>query len=227
MLANPERMDGPDAFGVDEAGKGPVLGSMFAACVVADPDTLPDGIADSKRLKPERREELAATLRTDDRIAVGITEITIAEIDHPETDMNSLTVQAHAQAIEQVVPSGLIGVVDACDTSAERFARRVTNAISCDVQIRAEHSADENHLIVGAASIVAKVARDNHVADLAERHGEVGSGYPSDPKTRSFLADYVTTHGELPDCARTSWQTSKDVLASKSQSALGDFVRTQ
>jgi len=49
-------------FGADEAGKGPVLGSMFAAAVVVDPAALPDDVGDSKGITPERREELAATL---------------------------------------------------------------------------------------------------------------------------------------------------------------------
>jgi ribonuclease HII len=216
-------MDG-GTFGVDEAGRGPVLGSMFAACVVVpDGGVLPDGIDDSKRLKPARREELDAALRADERIAVGVAEITPAEIDDPATDMNSLTVQAHAQAIEGVVRPGLTGVVDACDTSAERFARRVAGAVSDDVRVDADHGADESHAVVGAASVVAKVARDAHVAALADRHGDVGSGYPSDPTTRTFLADYVAEHGDLPDCARTSWGTCADVLAAASQSALGEF----
>ncbi len=82
-------------FGVDEAGKGPALGSMFAAAVsLKDPNHLPDGIADSKRLAPARREELAATLRADDRIRVGVAEITPATIDDPETNMNALAVSA-------------------------------------------------------------------------------------------------------------------------------------
>lgn len=217
-------MDG-GTFGVDEAGRGPALGSMFAACVVVpDEGVLPDGITDSKRLKPERREKLDGTLRADDRVRIGVAEITPAEIDRPGTDMNTLTVQAHARAIERAVRPGVTGVVDACDTSPERFARRVADAVSADVHLRAEHGADETHAVVGAASIVAKVARDAHVADLADRHGEVGSGYPSDPKTRTFLADYVGEHGDLPDCARTSWGTCADVLAAADQSGLRDFV---
>lgn len=223
VLAYPPGMDGT-TFGVDEAGKGPVLGSMFAACVVVpESGVLPAGIDDSKRLSPSRREELDAAIRGDDHIAVGLAEITTEEIDDPATDMNSLTVKAHAQAIEQVLRPGLTGIVDAGDTSAERFGRRVAEGVSEDVSITAEHRADETHAIVGAASIVAKVARDAHVANLADRHGEVGSGYPSDSTTRTFLADYVDEHGDLPDCARTSWSTCADVLAAASQSALGDF----
>jgi ribonuclease HII len=79
---------------------------------------------------------------------------------------------------------------------------------------------------VGAASIVAKTARERHVERLAEAHtghGPVGSGYPSDPTTRRFLAAYVGEHGELPACARRSWSTSTDVLAAAEQSSLEEF----
>ncbi|WP_458205918.1 ribonuclease HII [Haladaptatus sp. NG-SE-30] len=211
-------------FGADEAGKGPVLGSMFAAAVVVDdPEALPKGIDDSKNLTPERREELAEMIRGDDTVRVGVAEITTERIDHPETDMNSLTVAAHAEAISQVATDGETGIIDAGDTSESRFARRVTEGVEAMVEISAEHGADETHAIVGAASIVAKVERDAHVARLAEKHGSVGSGYPSDPKTRQFLREYVDDHGGLPDCARASWQTSKDVLAAREQSALDQF----
>ncbi|WP_083252407.1 ribonuclease HII [Haladaptatus sp. W1] len=211
-------------FGVDEAGRGPVLGSMFAAAVaIDDPDDLPDGIDDSKNLSPERREELAAALRADEAVAVGVAEITTTRIDDPETDMNTLTVAAHGEAISRIVSGGERGIVDACDTSESRFARRVAAAVSPEITVEAEHGADETHAIVGAASIVAKVERDAHVARLAEQHGGVGSGYPSDPNTREFLREYVEAHGELPACARASWQTSKDALAAREQAGLDQF----
>lgn len=210
-------------FGADEAGRGPALGSMFAAAVVADPEVLPDGIDDSKNLAPARREELAKVLREDGNVAVGVAEMPAGRIDAPETDMNTLTVRAQAEAISQVAADGMTGVVDACDTSEERFARRVADAVGSDVTVRAEHGADETHAVVGAASIVAKVARDAHVSALAAEYGDVGSGYPSDPTTRTFLADYVAETGELPDCARASWATCRDVLAAAEQSGLGEF----
>ncbi|WP_394741250.1 ribonuclease HII [Natronococcus roseus] len=220
-------------FGVDEAGKGPALGSMFAAAVhVADSDALPEGIADSKRLVPERREELAATLREDDRIAVGVSEITPALIDDPETDMNSLAVRAHAEAIGAALEaadvsagSSMSGLCDACDTDAGRFARRVADAcdLECDLDLDAEHGADDEDPIVGAASVVAKVERDASMAALADEYGPVGSGYPSDPTTRAFLETYVADHGELPPFARESWSTCADVLAEAEQTGLEQF----
>ncbi len=197
---------------------------MFATAVkVEDEINLPSGIGDSKTISPERREAFAEQFRADDTIEIGVAEIPTSHIDDPETDMNTLTVEAHARAISQVADEGATGIVDACDTSESRFARRVTEEIGHPIEITAEHGADETHAIVGAASIVAKVERDAHVAELAEKHGEVGSGYPSDPKTRAFLREYVESHGELPDCARASWQTSKDALSACEQSALDQF----
>ncbi|MFC6757159.1 MULTISPECIES: ribonuclease HII [Haloarcula] len=209
-------------FGVDEAGKGPVLGSMFAAAVRAEPDALPDGVGDSKGIAPATRERLDGDIRAG-ADAVAVAEIPVARIDDPETDMNTLTVAAHAEALSGVATDGLAGLVDAGDTDAERFGRRVADRVDATLSLTAKHGADETDPLVGAASILAKVARDSHVERLADAHGDVGSGYPSDPTTRAFLADYVERHGELPECARSSWSTCEDVLAAAEQSSLGDF----
>ena len=213
-------------FGVDEAGKGPVFGSMFAAAVyVEDESRLPAGLDDSKNLSPTRRQELATALRANDGIAIGLAEIPVSRIDDPTTDMNSLTVAAHAEAIDDAVgdlesPAGLC---DACDTDADRFARRVDEACTVEATVDARHGADGESAVVAAASVIAKVSRDSHVDALAEEYGEVGSGYPGDRATRTFLESYVDEHGELPPFARASWSTCEDVLAAASQTGLGDF----
>jgi ribonuclease HII len=214
-------------FGVDEAGKGPVLGSMFAAAVRAPAVAIPAGVDDSKRLRPERREELAAGLRADARVDVGVAEMPVERIDGDE-DMNTLTVAAQAEALAQVVQPGDGGICDGGDTDADRFARRVRERLAADVDVRAEHGADETYALVAAASVVAKVARDAHVDALAERYAargydDLGSGYPSDPATREFLQAYLDREGDLPDCARTSWGTCDDLLAAREQAALEDF----
>jgi ribonuclease HII len=209
-------------LGVDEAGKGPVLGSMFAAAVRAEPEMLPDGVGDSKGIAPAKRARLDADIRTA-ADAVAVAEIPVDRIDDPETDMNTLTVAAHAEALSGVATDGVHGMIDAGDTDAERFGRRVVDRTDAAVAVTAEHGADETDPLVGAASIVAKVARDSHVDALAATHGDVGSGYPSDPTTRDFLVEYVEENGELPDCARTSWSTCDDVLAAAQQSSLGEF----
>ena len=223
--------------GVDEAGKGPVLGSMFAAAVRADPEALPT-VADSKQVSPTRREELAGRIR-EQAAAVAVVEVPVARIDDPDTDMNELTVAAHADALGETLESGEtdtggdgertdsdadIAYLDAADTNAVRFERRVGERVAVPVDLRAEHGADENYAVVSAASIVAKVERDAHVAALATEYGNLGSGYPGDPTTRDFLRAFVREHGYLPDCARESWQTSQDVLADLGQASLSEFI---
>lgn len=217
--------------GVDEAGKGPVLGSMFAAAVrITDASLLPTDVDDSKNLAPARRQDLAATLRETDGIALATAEITPKRIDRPSTDMNTLTVDGHAEAATQLLEDGDELVLDAGDTSEARFARRVGDRLDADCSVLAEHGADEHHPIVGAASIVAKVARDAHVrslaethADLVDAHGPLGSGYPSDPNTRAFLESHVDEHGTVPPFARGSWSTCQELLADHEQAGISDF----
>jgi ribonuclease HII len=209
-------------LGVDEAGKGPVLGSMFAACVRSTPEVLPEAVADSKRLSAEQRERLAREVR-EQADGVSVVEIPVERIDDPETDMNELTVRAHARALDALGDDGLKGYVDAADTNAVRFERRVSKRVGPTLDLRAEHGADESYAVVSAASIVAKVERDAHIGELTAEYGELGSGYPSDSTTREFLHSFVQSEGELPACARRSWQTSQDMLADLDQSSLGDF----
>ncbi|WP_144904380.1 ribonuclease HII [Halobellus captivus] len=231
--------------GSDEAGKGPVLGPMVAAAVRAPAAAIPDDVDDSKRLSPGKRESIAETLREREDVAVGIAVISTDRIDDPETDMNSLTVEAHAEAIAAVARAGDVVVADAGDVSESRFARRVREGVGGDgidsgdcsrggesaaggiaVDVHAEHGADASYPLVAAASTLAKVRRDAEIdaleAEFAD-YGPLGSGYPSDPTTRDFLRRYVSETGDLPACARASWSTCDDVLAAAEQSALSEF----
>ena len=221
---------------------------MVAAAVIADPASLPADVDDSKRIAPERREEIDDEIASLERVAVGVAFVDPAEIDRPDTDMNTLTVRGQARAA-RIALSGSVAadldepirvVADAGDTSEERFARRLREFIAeggeddpgCDgeplpsVDVAAAHGADETDPVVGAASVVAKVTRDERMAAIEAEYAEyddLGSGYPSDPATRSFLREYVAETGELPDCARRSWATCDDVLAAAEQSALDEF----
>jgi len=213
--------------GADEAGKGPALGPMVAGAVRAAPEDLPAGLADSKELTATRREELAAELREHPGIVVATAAIEPARIDAPDTDMNGLGVTAQAEAVAAVAKAGDDVLADAADTDEARFARRLREAVAAAgtaVDVTAEHGADETHAIVSAASIVAKVQRDRRMAEIDAKYDrEVGSGYPSDPTTRAFLAEYVDEYGGLPACARATWATCEDALAAAEQSGLGEF----
>ncbi len=154
-----------------------------------------------------------------------------ARIDNPETDMNSLTVAAHAAVLDTALTGAADGkrvevVLDGADVDADRFARRVTDrsSVGDGTTVTAEHGADEDHAVVGAASVVAKVERDARMAAIdADHDHSVGSGYPSDPTTRAFLREYVRDHGDLPASARESWGTCQDALSAAEQSNLEEF----
>jgi len=215
--------------GVDEAGKGPVLGPMVVAAVRAPPEAVPDGVDDSKRLSATRREELAATLRSASGVESVVVAVTTDRIDDPGTDMNGLTVAGQAEAVAGVARDGDDVIADAGDVDEARFGRRLREGVAdagTTVAVTARHGADADDAHVAAASVLAKVERDRRVDALDAAHGEcgpVGSGYPSDPTTREFLRTFVERNGRLPDCARRSWQTCADLVELAEQASLSEF----
>jgi len=206
-------------LGIDEAGKGPVIGSMFVAGLVIDEEKLFDlaamGVRDSKQLPPERRETIARkiALIADDQYILEVTAAVIDELRAVMT-MNDLMVRSFAQVLRQL-PSATMAILDAADVDAERFAKRVRKASGTTIEIQAEHKADQNHPVVSAASILAKVRRDQSVREL-ERSMNciIGSGYPSDPRTIEFLGRWLKEHKDLPPCVRHTWATAQRIKAS-------------
>jgi ribonuclease HII len=209
--------------GVDEAGKGSVLGPLVIAAVsVTEESIVADlGVKDSKLLSPKERERLYALIRKTCRIAT--VSIEAAEIDLIRRDMtmNACVARAHAQAIGKLSPS--LAVVDACDVNAFRYAEMVKNHLTKTCEIVSEHHADETYPVVSAASIIAKVTRDRSIKKLSKKYGEIGSGYPSDPVTITWLAGYIDEYSVPPPIARGSWKTVRTLLAEKSQTRLADF----
>jgi ribonuclease HII len=209
--------------GVDEAGKGSVLGPMVVAAVgVTSDDILADlGVKDSKLLSAKERERLYTIIRK--RCRVAIVKLDAQEIDAVRQDMtlNAAVARAHAQVIIKLSPT--CAYVDACDVNAFRYAEMVKSHLERPCEIVSEHHADEKFPAVSAASIIAKVTRDRAIATLAKKYGDIGSGYPADPVTIRFLNAYIDEHRVPPPIARKSWKTVSAILAKKTQSSLLDF----
>jgi ribonuclease HII len=200
--------------GVDEAGKGAVLGSLFIAGVCVDSLGLKYlermGLRDSKALSAKRREFLSK--RIEKVCAVRLQEITAQQIDELRTvlTVNEILVRGHAQALRYLKPD--VAFVDAADVDPARFSERVKGASGID-KVIAEHNADANHAIVSAASIVAKVRRDSSIRALERSLGSaIGSGYPSDAVTIAFLKKWLDVRGDLPPGTRRSWKTAQNLL---------------
>ncbi len=205
-------------LGVDEAGKGPVIGSMFVAGVVFSEDDIFDlaaaGVKDSKQLSPARREMLWQRILATAR-GHFILEVTPQQIDELRSlmTMNEIMVRSHSKVVASLEADRAI--LDASDVNAARFAERVRAHSGVSMRIEAEHNADRRHIVVAAASIIAKVARDRSIRDLEKMLGcSLGSGYPSDPETISFLRGWIEEHGDLPPFARKSWRTAQRLKAS-------------
>jgi ribonuclease HII len=208
--------------GVDDAGRGSVIGPLVIAGVMAKEEQLSKlaeiGVKDSKLLTPHRREVLAPEIR---QIAVdyAIEKLTPRQIDDIVLNgrklhkLNWLEAQTMARVIQKLKPDK--AYVDASDILEDRFGRDVLDCLAIKIPIVSEHKADQTYPIVSAASIIAKVERDREIAELAEVHGDFGSGYPSDPRTIDFLRHCVARTGKYPDFVRVSWKTAQRLKSDK------------
>jgi len=202
--------------GVDDAGRGPIIGPLAIAGVLLDEKDLPKlmdlGVKDSKRLSPRRREELAAQIK-ELALKYHIAMLSPAEIDRVvETGkklhrLNRLEAQTMAKVITILKPD--VAYVDASDVLADRFRQHIAENLAFKVQIISEHKADAKYPIVSAASIIAKVERDSALSVLREEYGNMGCGYATDPNTIKFLEKWIRKFGSYPDFVRKSWKPAK------------------
>ena len=165
--------------GVDEAGRGPLAGPVFAAAVILDPARPIEGLADSKLLSARRRETLAAEIRSR-ALAWGVASAGVEEIDTLNILQASLL--AMRRAVESLAVAPTEVWVDG--PHCPRLAQPVRGIVG----------GDSTHAEIAAASILAKVARDAEMCSLHDVHPVYGfdrhKGYP----TEAHLAA-LRTHG--------------------------------
>ncbi len=202
--------------GVDDAGRGPIIGPLVIAGVLLDDKDLSrlvdSGVKDSKRLSPRRREELATEIR-ELALQYHVAMLSPAEIDRVvETGkklhkLNRLEAQTMAKVITILKPD--VAYVDASDVLADRFKQHISENLTFKVKIISEHKADAKYPIVSAASIIAKVERDRALSALQEKYGNMGCGYATDSHTIKFLENWIRKFGSYPDFVRKSWKPAK------------------
>ncbi len=200
--------------GIDEAGRGPVIGPMVIGAVVVDEENVPElaklGVKDSKKLSPGRREMLFDRIVNllDDYVLL---ELWPEEIDGRTCTLNEFEVKNFIRALNSLKVKPDVLYIDAADVKEERFGEEISRGLDFAPRIIAEHKADDRFIPVSAASILAKVTRDRLIEALKEEYGEIGSGYPSDPRTRTFLEHYYREHGEFPPIVRKTWKTLEKI----------------
>ena len=211
-------------LGIDEAGRGPVLGPLVMCGVVIDESRIRElvniGVKGSKQLLPAKRRLLYEQLQTlVDSFHVVIVEP--REIDAAlfsvDFNLNKLEAQKSADIIRHLKPDRVI--LDCPSTNLAGYKGEVAfhlgDTLDFTVEIITRHKADVDFPVVSAASIIAKVTRDAIIEELKEQHGvDFGSGYLSDPKTNIFLEE----HWNAPVFAtlfRKSWEPWKRIQYSQ------------
>jgi ribonuclease HII len=202
--------------GVDEAGRGCVIGPLVIAGVLAEVGNLPIlanlGVRDSKLLSKQKREFLATEIArlTEKHVIVKLKP---AEIDRVVESgrklhkLNRLEAESMADIIDALDPEE--AYVDAADVLEERFKHHIQENVKCKARIVSKHKADRIFTVVSAASIIAKVERDREIALLKAQFGDFGSGYLTDPKSMAFLRQWLKTNGDYPEFVRKSWKPAK------------------
>ncbi len=207
-------------IGIDDAGRGPIIGPMFLAGVlikISDEKALKDlGARDSKLIQHKERIKLAIDIKKQ-VISFNIQESSPSDIDKAvETiNLNTLEAKKAAEIINQlnIENEKIKVIVDCPSVNLDAWKKTMTNFIknTKNLDIHCEHKADFNHPVVSAASILAKVSREEAVEKIKEKYGNIGSGYPSDPYTKAFLEKHKN---ELKnsDIIRKSWATWKNLV---------------
>ena len=214
--------------GVDEAGRGPVIGPMVIVGITIDEAKESKlqwiGVKDSKLLTPKRREILFEKI-------LGIVKGYKIEIISPsQIDAALNDADMNLNWLEAVKTAGIINklkpnkaYIDSPSNNLKDYKNYLKNRITNKkTELIVEHKADKNHPCVGAASIIAKVTRDKEIAKIKRATGqEIGSGYTSDPITVDFLKK---NYDKYPDIMRKTWAPYRDIIKNKKQKKLNNYL---
>ncbi|MDD1770624.1 MAG: ribonuclease HII [Methanomassiliicoccales archaeon] len=210
--------------GVDEAGRGPVLGPLVVAAVLVENDAelIEMEVRDSKRLTPKRREELAPRIRRCSKVACEIVSSTRVDEWTVGHRLNQLEAAVFAKLIDELEPD--VAYVDACDANEMRFASMLRRNLVHRPRLVCKHKADDIYPVVSAASIIAKTVRDAEIRKIEEAVGEpIGTGYAHDETTRAFLEKWIREKQGLPPQTRASWATTRKAESLARNSRLTDW----
>jgi len=212
-------------IGVDEAGRGPVLGPLVVTAFALPKDDVSllveAGVKDSKQLSPDKREQLFKWIRTtaaERGWQFKIHKSSPASIDIAmalETlNEHEVALFAHCVSHLECGEEGGILQLDACDVNAERFGNKVGLKLSSWLEsgewdIDSRHGGDDIFPAVAAASIIAKVERDRAIEEIELEIGfPIGSGYTSDNTTQQAITKLLNGHRPHPQL-RWRWETVK------------------
>ena len=212
-------------LGIDEAGRGPVIGPMVMAGAMIDEKELElvERARDSKLLWQKQRVKLEKDFKEIPsfkyEVIVVEPEVIDAAILSGELNLNWLEAHKQADIINKLKPD--VAIIDCPSINQEAYKEYLEKLIKVPLKkLIVEHKADVNYKIAAAASIFAKVEREKQMDEIKEKYGETGSGYPADPNTKKFIKE---NWNKCPEIFRKSWSTYKRFSEAKKQTGLGDY----
>lgn len=208
-------------LGIDEAGRGPVMGPMVYACAYWKEEYDNDirkkfKFNDSKALKPEEREKMFEQIKTHPNIIryelIVLTSDYISKemLKRQKVSLNEIS-QNSAKTLIKMARDKKVNIRKIyVDTVGPAIPYQNLLKASLDDQsivVKVEPKADATFECVSAASIVAKVTRDSHIEIIEKEDKDCGSGYPSDPKTKEWLKNNYDNVFGFGREVRFSWKT--------------------
>ena len=213
--------------GVDEAGRGSIIGPLVVAGISFKKASIYElrkiGVKDSKALTPKARASLFAQLK-EMANSLYIYKIDCKAIDDNvySKRLNKLEAQIIAHVINNIHADKVY--VDSCDVDPDRYERYIKSYLpALKLKLYSMHHADSINIVVSAASIVAKIIRDEEIENIRKTHCNIGSGYPCDDKTMGFIRDWVSKYKCPPSFARKSWKPLRHMLQEIEHYKLGHF----
>ena len=210
--------------GVDEAGRGSVMGPLVVGAVyVSDDSFLKDiGVRDSKKLTPKMRERMYGQIvSAADRYEVVV--ISAEDIDRrrERESLNEIELDMFREAVSKMPVNRVYA--DCPDINEAGFSSALSVRLG-NTSVIARHKADDTYPVVSAASIIAKVTRDRMVAEISEEFGtDIGSGYPSDQQTMDFIKKWINDNGVSPKHTRNSWEPVRRLLSVSANTKITDW----
>ncbi len=216
-------------IGIDEAGRGAVIGPLVVAGVSIDGKDVPDleklKLKDSKELSAKRREYFYKKIEeiAKDIIVIKISPCKIDNHKKEGINLNKLESMKFVDIIDYL--DGNEAYVDCPDVNTKTIENFLKNGTRGSVKFIVEHKADVKYPIVSAASIIAKVERDADIEEIKKKYGDIGPGYSSNDITIKWMENWIKNNKEWPDIVRKSWDTSKRIKGDNIQSKLKSFFK--
>lgn len=211
--------------GVDEAGRGSVMGPLVVGAVYIENDDILKkiGVKDSKKLTPEVRKRMYCEIMSS-ASDYSIVKISATDIDEKRLSglsLNDIELNMFHEATSKIPVTKVYA--DCFYVNEIRFSTKLSKLLE-NVVVRGRHKADDIYPVVSAASIIAKVERDHIIEEISKELGEnIGSGYPSDPRTMNFIKKWINDNGVLPPHTRNSWQPVRNMLSISANTKITDW----